>query len=37
MTTVLYCDNLEDYIRVIIRNEVLDEYKDCIIKYKHEK
>ena len=33
MTKIIYVDNLEEYIRVIIKQEILGEYEGCILKY----
>jgi hypothetical protein len=39
MTKIIYIDNLEEYIRTIVRQEIIGEYDNCILRFqpKHKK
>jgi hypothetical protein len=33
MTKIIYINNLEEYIRAIVRQEILGEYNNCILRF----
>jgi hypothetical protein len=37
MTKIVYIDNLEEYIRAIVRQEIIGEYDNCILRYQPKK
>jgi hypothetical protein len=37
MTKIIYIDNLEEYIRAIVRQELIGEYDNCILRYQPKK
>jgi len=37
MTKIIYIGNLEEYIRAIVKQEIIGEYDNCILRFQPKK